>query len=95
MKTMYISKSMAKQLRESVLRDALSADIMTGIAKCPYGNTAMFMGGSGERFMERALMTQYEDAKKTLRNIGSIGSVKAKDIQGAFQELLVKCQKTK
>ena len=44
---MYISKSMAKQLRESVLRDALSADIMTGIAKCPYGNTAMFMGGSG------------------------------------------------
>jgi hypothetical protein len=53
----------------------------------------MFMGGSGERFMERALMTQYEDAKKTLKNIGSIDSVKAKDIQGAFQELLVKCQK--
>ena len=93
MKTMYISESMAKQLRESVLRDALSADIMNGIAKCPYGNNTMFMGGSGERFMERALMTQYEDAKKTLRNIGSIDSVKAKDIQGAFQELLVKCQK--
>lgn len=93
MKTMYISESMAKQLRESVLRDALSADIMTGIAKCPYGNIAMFMGGSGERFMERALMTQYEDAKKTLRNIGSIDSVKAKDIDDAFQELLLKCQK--
>ena len=90
---MYISESMAKQLRESVLRDALSADIMNGIAKCPYGNNTMFMGGSGERFMERALMTQYEDAKKTLKNIGSIDSVKAKDIQGAFQELLVKCQK--
>ena len=93
MKTMYISESMAKQLRESVLRDALSADIMNGIAKCPYGNNTMFMGGSGERFMERALMTQYEDAKKALKNIGSIDSVKAKDIQGAFQELLVKCQK--
>ena len=93
MKTMYISESMAKQIRESVLRDALSADIMNGIAKCPYGNNAMFMGGSGERFMERALMTQYEDAKKALKNIGSIDSVKAKDIQGAFQELLVKCQK--
>ena len=93
MKTMYISESMAKQLRESVLRDALSADIMNGITKCPYGNNTMFMGGSGERFMERALMTQYEDAKKTLKNIGSIDSVKAKDIQGAFQELLVKCQK--
>lgn len=90
---MYISESMAKQLRESVLRDALSADIMNGITKCPYGNNTMFMGGSGERFMERALMTQYEDAKKTLKNIGSIDSVKAKDIQGAFQELLVKCQK--
>ena len=90
---MYISESMAKQLRESVLRDALSADIMNGIAKCPYGNNTMFMGGSGERFMERALMTQYEDAKKTLKNIGSIDSVRAKDIQGAFQELLVKCQK--
>ena len=90
---MYISESMAKRLRESVLRDALSADIMNGIAKCPYGNNTMFMGGSGERFMERALMTQYEDAKKTLKNIGSIDSVKAKDIQGAFQELLVKCQK--
>ena len=93
MKTMYISESMAKQLRESVLRDALSADIMNGIAKCPYGTTNMFMGGSGERFMERALMTQYENAKKALRNIGSIDSVKAKDIDGAFQELLLKCQK--
>ena len=90
---MYISESMAKQLRESVLRDALSADIMNGITKSPYGNTSMFMGGSGERFMERALMTQYEDAKKTLKNIGSIDSVKAKDIDGAFQELLLKCQK--
>ena len=93
MKTMYISESMAKQLRESVLRDALSADIMNGIAKCPYGNNAMFMGGSGERFMERALMTQYESAKKALKNIGSIDSVKAKDVNGAFQELLLKCQK--
>lgn len=93
MKTMYISESMAKQLRESVLRDALSADIMNGIMKCPYGNTTMFMGGSGERFMERALMTQYEGAKKALKNIGSIDSVKAKDISGAFQELLLKCQK--
>lgn len=93
MKTMYISESMAKQLRESVLRDALSADIMNGIAKCPYGNNAMFMGGSGERFMERALMTQYESAKKALKNIGSIDSVKANDIDGAFQELLLKCQK--
>lgn len=93
MKTMYISDSMAKQLRESVLRDALSADIMNGIARSPYGNTTMFMGGAGERFMERALMTQYEDAKKTLKNIGSIDSVKAKDIDGAFQELLLKCQK--
>ena len=90
---MYISESMAKQLRESVLRGALSADIMNGIARSPYGNTTMFMGGAGERFMERALMTQYEDAKKTLKNIGSIDSVKAKDIQGAFQELLLKCQK--
>ena len=93
MKTLYISESMAKQLRESVLRDALSADIMNGIARSPYGNTTMFMGGAGERFMERALMTQYEDAKKTLKNIGSIDSVRAKDIQGAFQELLLKCQK--
>ena len=93
MKTLYISESMAKQLRESVLRDALSADIMNGIQKSTYGNTTMFMGGAGERFMERALMTQYEDAKKTLKNIGSIDSVRAKDIQGAFQELLLKCQK--
>ena len=90
---MYISESMVKQIRESVLRDALSADIMNGIRKCPYGNTNMFMGGAGERFMERALMTQFEDAKKTLKNIGSIDSVKAKDINDAFQELLLKCQK--
>ena len=93
MKTMYISESMAKQLRESVLRDALSADIMNGIVRSPYGSTAMFMGSSGERFMERALMTQYEDAKRTLRNIGSIDTVKATDMDGAFQELLLKCQK--
>ena len=93
MKTMYISESMAKQLRESVLRDALSADIMNGIVKPPYGNCRMFMGGSGERFMERALMTQYEDAKKALKNIGSLDDVKAKDLDGAFQELLLKCQK--
>lgn len=93
MKTIYISESMAKQLRESVLRDALSADIMNGIVKSPYGNCRMFMGGSGERFMERALMTQYEDAKKVLKNIGSLDDVKAKDLDGAFQELLLKCQK--
>lgn len=93
MKTMYISESMLGQLRESVLRDALSADIMNGIARSPYGNNTMFMGGSGEKFMERALMTQYENAKKELKNIGSIDSVRAKDIEGAFQELLLKCQK--
>ena len=93
MKTMYISENMAKLLKESVLKDALSADIMVGLEKSPYGNTFAFMDGNGKRFMERALMTQYEDAKKTLKSIGSIDSVKSNDISGAFNELLTKCQK--
>ena len=90
---MYINENMVKQIRESVLKDVLSMDIITDIQKSPYGNTHMFMGGSGERFMKRALMTQYEEAKRALKKIGSIDSIKAKDIGSAFQELLLKCQK--
>ena len=95
MKTVYITESMAKMLKESVLADALPSDIMTGVKETPYGNTPMFMGGSGmaNKFMDRALVSQFESAKNTLKNIGQIDSVNANTVEDAFQKIVLKCQK--
>ena len=57
MKTVYITESMAKLLKESILADALPSDIMAGVSKTPYGNTPMFMNDStmATNFMNHAL----------------------------------------
>lgn len=88
MKTVYITESMTKLLKESILADALPSDIMTGVKETPYGNTPMFMGGSGmaNKFMDRALVSQFESAKNTLKNIGQIDSVNANTVEDAFQK---------
>lgn len=94
MKKVYITESMARQLKESVLMDALPGVIKSSLSECPYGNCRMFMGGDiGRRFMEKALASQFAASKLALKSIGSIDSVKATDIEGAFQELLIRCQK--
>jgi hypothetical protein len=95
MKTVYITESMAKLLKESVLADALPSDIMAGVKETPYENTPMFMGGSvmTDKFMSRALASQFESAKNALKNIGQIDSVNAKTVEDAFQKIILKCQK--
>lgn len=95
MKTMYIREGMARRLREGVLKDALSVDVLDGLKDSPYGNIPSFMDGGplGERFLRKALTTEYDNARNALRSMGRIESVKAGDIGSAFQELLVKCQK--
>lgn len=95
MKTMYISESQARQLKESVLMDTLPTAIIASANKTPYGNTPYFMGinGMGSKFVERALMSQFEDAKKILKNYGQIDSVDAKTIEEAFQKIVTKCQR--
>ena len=95
MKTVYITESMAKLLKESVLADALPSDIMASMTQTPYGNTPMFMGDSvmANKFMNRALASQFESAKNTLKNIGQIDSVNANTIEDAFQKIVLKCQK--
>ena len=86
---------MARRLREGVLKDALSVDVLDGLKDSPYGNIPSFMDGGplGERFLRKALTTEYDNARNALRSMGRIESVKAGDIGSAFQELLVKCQK--
>ena len=95
MKTVYITESMAKLIKESILADALPSDIMAGISQTPYGNTPMFMGGSAmaNKFMTRALASQFESAKNVLKNMGQIDSVDAKTVEDAFQKIVLKCQK--
>lgn len=95
MKTVYITESMAKMIKESVLADALPSDIMVGVKETPYGNTPMFMGDSvmADKFMDRALVSQFESAKNTLKNIGQIDSVNANTVEDAFQKIVLKCQK--
>ena len=93
MKTMYINESMAKLLKESVLADALSADIRVALTDSPYGNAPMFMDGTmGTKFMERALATQFDSAKNVLKSMGQIDSVNAKTVDEAFQKIILKCQ---
>ena len=95
MKTVYITESMAKLLKESILADALPSDIMAGVSKTPYGNTPMFMNDStmATNFMNHALTSQFESARDTLKNMGQIDSVDAKTIEDAFQKIVLKCQK--
>ena len=95
MKTVYITESIAKLLKESVLADALPSDIRAGVNQTPYGNTPMFMGnsGMGNKFIERALASQFESAKNVLKNMGQIDSVNANTIEEAFQKIVLKCQK--
>lgn len=95
MKTIYINESMAKLLKESVLMDTLPAVIRTSFTQTPYGNNPLFMGhnGMGNRFIEKALTSQFESAKNVLKNIGQIDSVDSKTVEGAFQEIILKCQK--
>ena len=95
MKTVYITESMAKLIKESILADALPSDIMAGISQTPYGNTPMFMGSSAmaNKFMTRALASQFESAKNVLKNMGQIDSVDAKTVEDAFQKIVLKCQK--
>lgn len=96
MKTMYINESMAKLLKESVLADTLSADIRVALTDSPYGNAPLFMGGDNvmrNKFMEKALATQFESAKNTLKNMGQIDSVNADTVADAFQKIVLKCQK--
>ena len=59
MKTMYISEGMARRLREGVLKDALSVDVLDGLKDSPYGNIPSFMDGGplGERFLTRNMTT--------------------------------------
>lgn len=96
MKTVYITESMAKLLKESILMDALPADIMRSISDGtnPVSHTQLFMGGGENctRFFERAAMTGFEDAKKALKNIGRIDSVDADTVEDAFNKIVLKCQ---
>jgi hypothetical protein len=46
MKTVYITESMAKLLKESVLANALPSDVRAGISQTPYGSAPLFMGDS-------------------------------------------------
>ena len=95
MKTVYITESMAKMLKESVLADTLSADIRASLTQSPYGNVPMFMGRNamGNKFMEKALSSQFESAKDVLKNMGQIDSVNANTVEDAFQKIVLKCQK--
>lgn len=95
MKTVYINESMAKLLKESVLVDALPAAIRTSASQTPYGNAPMFMGhnGMGNQFIQKALVSQFESAKNTLKNFGQIDSVNANTVEDAFQKIVLKCQK--
>ena len=63
---------MARRLREGVLKDALSADVMDGLKDSPYGNIPSFMDGGplGERFLRKALTTEYDNARNALRSMG-------------------------
>ena len=95
MKTVYITESMAKMLKESVLADTLSADIRVALTNSPYGNAPMFMGGDsamGTKFMEKALATQFDSAKNVLKSMGQIDSVNANTVGEAFQKIVLKCQ---
>lgn len=95
MKTVYITESMVKLLKESVLADALPSDIMATLSKTPYGNTPMFMNDStmATNFMNHALTSQFQSARDTLKNMGQIDSVDAKTVEDAFQKIVLKCQK--
>lgn len=94
MKTIYITEKMAELLKESVLADALSSDIMAAVTETPYF-IEPFMGDSGMRgrFIKKALTSQFESAKNTLKNMGQIDSVDAKSVEEGFQKIVLKCQK--
>ena len=76
--------------------DALPADIMHAISDGdnPLSCNPLFMNGgeNGMRFFERAAMTGFEDAKKSLKNIGRIDSVDADTVEDAFNKIVLKCQ---
>ena len=95
MKTIYITESMAKMLKESVLADTLPSDIRASLTQSPYGNVPMFMGHNamGNKFMEKALESQFSSAMNVLKNMGQIDSVDAKTTEEAFQKIILKCQK--
>lgn len=97
MKTMYISEAMARQLKESILADALPSSVSRAImdGDNPFSRNPFFAGGNElcVKFFSQAAKSQYDDAKSVLKNLGSIDTVKATDIGGAFQELITKCQK--
>lgn len=95
MKTVYITESMAKMLKESVLMDALPTTIRIGVSQSPYGVIPLFAGDSvmRDKFMGKAISSQFESAKNTLKNIGQIDSVDAKTVEEAFQKIILKCQK--
>ena len=93
MKTIYINESMAEMLKESVLMDAFPSDIATAIDanETPFGNNPAFALGSS--FFKKAATKQFESARDMLKNMGGIDTVKSKDLDGAFSELISKCQK--
>lgn len=96
MKTIYISESMARQLKESILADALPSSVSRAIVngENPFSRNPFFAGGNdlGVKFFSQAAKQQYEDAKSMLKNLGRIDSVKSNNLGGAFQELLTRCQ---
>ena len=96
MKTMYISESMARRLRERVLMDSLPSFIVSSIeaGKTPFGKNNYFMGGGGEgnEYLLKASRSQFETAKNELKNIGKIESVDADTIQDAFSKIITRCQ---
>lgn len=95
MKTMYINESMAKLLKESVLMDALPADISTSLSRTPYVTNSLFMGNNNmaQKFLGQALESQFASARDVLKNMGQIDSIDARSVEEGFQKIVLKCQK--
>ena len=96
MKTLYITESMAKMLKESILADALPMSIKKAVPETPYSCVGDLMGNNApvlNTFLEKALAGQFESAKDNLKKMGQIDSVDAKTTEEAFQKIIVKCQK--
>ena len=98
MKTLYINESMAKMLKESVLRNALPSDIIQAIKddETPFGNNRLFRDRNGvpgmTSFLMGAVKSQFESARDTLKKMGQIETVDANSVGEAFLKIVNKCQ---
>ena len=95
MRIKYRKKTMIMEGNGSVLADSLPDDIIQAIIqnRTSLGNNPAIPDIYDVPYMLKAANSEFESAKKALKEIGSIDYVGESTIMGALASLILKCKK--